>query len=406
MNNIATAKAITFFFLGLGLVNIAFWKVSLGHYNWKQGRAKCDSKSCSDGMLKWPNRVIYHGSDGNAFSAKLGREVNVNKHDNTKDDKCVMMPKPIEYIPLDKNGTSRDCVPLAEWQTKSYPNCNTFHESDPLEDIVSHLNLGEYRDVWIVQMGGKSFVLKSLRMKQCFSPHRAEQHRLDAMASERLTSSPHVANIYGFCGQSAINELAQASGKLLRSGTLTPKQTLKFASDVAVGVADIHSIDEQIGVTVAHRDIRSPNVLLSKDGKSFIIHDFNCGRFLTWNPKTGSRCAFYKGECNEYRSPEECGEKPLTEKIDVYSMGNVFYVILTSYQPYAYNGALEKDEIKASILNGVTPTLPKRIERSKDPATLAVVEAMRKCLAFKPEDRPSAREVANSLLGVLKSLKA
>ena len=47
-----------------------------------------------------------------------------------------------------------------------------------------------------------------LRIERDFIEEYYELHRRDALAMERLTFSPYVLDIYGYCGQSAINELA------------------------------------------------------------------------------------------------------------------------------------------------------------------------------------------------------
>ena len=275
-----------------------------------------------------------------------------------------------------------------------------------------------------------------------FSPHRAELHRIDAVVSERLTSSPYVANIYGFCGQSAINELARASGRALRGGRRSPQQKLQFAIDVALGIATAHEIEKDGKVSLVHRDVRSTNFLMTNDGKHLMLHDFNCARLMTWDSKNDVRCAFYKPECVEVssivdaikcnslcirlccnisldhvilflsdvviivqnRSPEECSGKPLTEKIDVYSMGNVLYVIATSRSPYGYPRKYSLEEVEKLIINGTTPEIPQDFVESEDPATQAILSAMRKCYAYDPADRPSAREIALELQGEYNSL--
>lgn len=49
---------------------------------------------------------------------------------------------------------------------------------------------------------------KTLRLEREFKPEYYELHRRDAVAMERLTRSPFVVNVFGMCGNSALNELA------------------------------------------------------------------------------------------------------------------------------------------------------------------------------------------------------
>jgi hypothetical protein len=114
------------------------------------------------------------------------------------------------------NHEDPDCIPMAEWQTQSFPNCNVVHEMDLRraaneEDIASIHELGKgfFRSTWKwAAVGDKSIALRTLRMDRQFHEFHFDLHRRDAVAMERLTHSPFVMNIYGYCGQSALSELA------------------------------------------------------------------------------------------------------------------------------------------------------------------------------------------------------
>ena len=50
--------------------------------------------------------------------------------------------------------------------------------------------------------------MKTLLWNREFTPNMANSQRRDALATERLTSSPHVVDIYGYCSTSVLNEYA------------------------------------------------------------------------------------------------------------------------------------------------------------------------------------------------------
>ena len=54
-------------------------------------------------------------------------------------------------------------------------------------------------------------------------------------------------------------------------------------------------------------------------------------------------------------------------------------------------------KVKELILKGDQPPLPQEILDSNDPAIQALVEARANAIAYKPEDRLSARSIANIL---------
>ena len=64
-----------------------------------------------------------------------------------------------------------------------------------------------------------------------------------------------------------------------------------------------------------------------------------------------------------------------------------------------------EDKQRTLVKNGTPPKLETFYEESKEPAIVAMKEAMIKCFKPKPEDRSSAREVAQGLLDALADLK-
>lgn len=369
----------------------------------------------------WYSRVVFLDDDvkkklrtkRNKTKVKFRQELPRVRTRNSMDH-AILPPKIVAFFPVNattgeriESGTTDDCHHIASWQTLSFPNCNAFHELNFIESIEQFLNLGEYRDVWKMnitipndgndQGGAAPFVLKTLRTTKGFSPHRAELHRIDALVSERLSFSPYVANIYGYCGQSSINELAKSTGEVLRRGKLPAKKKLQFAIDVANAIATLHDMDQDEKVSLVHRDIKVSNFLISSDGEHLVVHDFNCARLMAWDSERDSPCGFYKPECVEHRSPEECRGLHLTHKIDIYSMGNVLYAIATSYLPYTFPRKYSPEEFSPMIINGTTPEVPESVATSKHPAIQSILRAMKKCLVFDPSHRPNAREIALEL---------
>ena len=157
------------------------------------------------------------------------------------------------------------CQPMAPWQVQSFPNCNAFHETDfqrSLQaDALSVLGKGWFRITWKLNdtaaalSSSPPVVLKTLRVERDFLAEYYELHRRDATAMERLTWSEFVVDIFGYCGQSALNEMAnfpygdvrdleKFNRKLRnRQGVAVDRIKLQLAASVAQGVADIHSID-------------------------------------------------------------------------------------------------------------------------------------------------------------------
>lgn len=109
---------------------------------------------------------------------------------------------------------------------------------------------------------------------------------------ERLTSSPHVINVFGFCGHSVLTEYADGSrvGELADKSKKKPLVRLKIARDIALGLADVHGIDGDGNATFVHLDVNPANVV--SVGGTLKLNDFNIGIIRRWNTTSNTPCGF------------------------------------------------------------------------------------------------------------------
>ena len=197
------------------------------------------------------------------------------------------------------------CVPLAVWQDDQHPTCNMFHEiplyeldhSDEYE-LARLMSNGAYRDVWgIREFDGTRRVLKTLRYlkKRQFDQRNFDRHRRDAVASEQLSASPYIANIFGYCANSALYDYS-TGGDLydIRDSNFSKNELLIIAHDIAASIADAHHYDSKERATIVHADIK-PNQFLNINGK-YQLSDFNRCRFLSWNSEREEYCGFTVGK--------------------------------------------------------------------------------------------------------------
>jgi serine/threonine protein kinase len=137
-------------------------------------------------------------------------------------------------------------------------------------------------------------LLPFCRFRHDFEDAHFEHDRIDVVAMERLTSSPHVINAFGFCGHSVLTEFANGPrlGELADKSKSTPLARLKIASDIANGLADVHGIDTKDGsnATFVHLDINPANVV--SIGGTLKLNDFNIGIIRRWNTTSQKPCGF------------------------------------------------------------------------------------------------------------------
>mmetsp|Transcript_7673 Transcript_7673/g.20763 ORF Transcript_7673/g.20763 Transcript_7673/m.20763 type:complete len:257 (+) Transcript_7673:65-835(+) len=242
-----------------------------------------------------------------------------------------------------------------------------------------------------------------------FEDAHFEHDRVDAVAMERLTSSDHVIDIFGFCGHSVMTEFADGAsvGQLADKAKKVPLERLKIARDIAHGLADVHGIDGDENPTFVHLDINPANVV--SVGGTLKLNDFNIGIIRRWNTTSEEPCGFPTQYPNpQWRSPEEArSEQHLTEKVDIFSMGHIFFRLICGHQPWNKlepGGKPEKEEINDKVQRGVLPFIPEDIVNSQEAEVIAIRDVMLQCYSFHPKERPTARQIANTLDKALEAL--
>jgi hypothetical protein len=133
------------------------------------------------------------------------------------------------------------------------------------------------------------------RFERDFLDEYYDLHRRDAMAMERLTFSPFVLDVYGYCGQSALNEIAVDNvEKVFKIGNdydLNTEFKLLTCLAIALAVAHVHTLDKPLPATLVHYDLNPRNVAIMADGTPK-LNDFNVAEFLRWDNTTKQPCGF------------------------------------------------------------------------------------------------------------------
>jgi serine/threonine protein kinase len=274
-------------------------------------------------------------------------------------------------------------------------------DDDRLEQ-ARYVASGSFRDVWMIRDydGTTKRALKTLRWcETChYDLRNMDRHRRDAVAFDQLTASDLVVNTYGYCVNSGLFDWGEG-GDLTRiferdDGNNISKETLlHIAYNVSMSLAHAHHFDEQGRPTIAHTDIKVNQFLYQ--GGYYQLTDFNRVRFLLWNKDENSQCGFMVGKNGgAWRSPEEYAYEEETEKVDVYSLGNILFFLLVRHNPWE---GYKSGKVAELVKSQVRPPLPKDIVESTDIYEKYMLKAINMAFTYNKTQRPNAVEIAKKL---------
>jgi len=132
---------------------------------------------------------------------------------------------------------------------------------------------------------------------------------------------------------------------------------------------------------IIHRDLKSLNIFLHKDGR-VKIGDLGIAKVLLY-----SSCAHTIIGDSLYLAPEICQEKPYNEKSDIWSLGCVLYELITFNLPF---NAPNYVGLCAKISKGLYDPITNEIKKIYSSDLLKLIEII---LQKNPEKRPSVKEL-------------
>ena len=156
---------------------------------------------------------------------------------------------------------------------------------------------------------------------------------------------------------------------------------ISVVKDIARGLDSAHSKG------FVHRDIKPENILFREDG-SAVLSDFGVARVISSDASI-TRHGTVVGT-PQYMSPEQASGRTLDGRSDIYSLGVVFYRMLTGEVPFKADSAVA---VGIRHLQDPIPRLPEHLSPMQP-----VIDRF---LAKKPEQRfQSGAEVIDALDGV------
>lgn len=146
-----------------------------------------------------------------------------------------------------------------------------------------------------------------------------------------LLSHPNIVKIYdvGFTDKVQFIVMEYVDGITL-SDYIEQQGVLKWRDAVHFTVQTLRALQHAHDRGIVHRDIKSSNIMLLRDG-TIKVMDFGIARFNRENNKTMSEKTI--GSVH-YISPEQARGDMTDERSDIYSVGVALYEMLTGRKPF------------------------------------------------------------------------
>ena len=238
-----------------------------------------------------------------------------------------------------------------------------------LEDLIGRGQYSVYRGV----IGGKAMAVKRMDCRKKQIPLEVEVHSI-------LPPHPNILPLLGIAhssdGFSVYVCMALADMSLyqyLHTKRKQPslQQGIKWATQIAQGMHHIH----QHGL--AHRDLKSANILLFEKEDITKLCDFGSARVLEHTTTVTGMTGTYRWMAPEFNDK---ADTKVNQRCDIFSYGMVLYEIYTQEIPFSDDD--DDITVATNIRSGKRPSVPSKVPQY-------VKKLLQSCWKNKPNDRPT-----------------
>ena len=259
-------------------------------------------------------------------------------------------------------------------------------------EILKSVGFGGMAEVYLAKdvLLDRKIAIKVLRKKFLDSKAQLEQFKREARSAARLIH-PSIVTIYDVCDEGDISYILMeyVEGVSLKqfeeqNGRMDPTLAVALTAQLASALDHAHKHN------IIHCDIKPQNIVLTEAMVPKIV-DFGISRIVS--NETMAFTASVVGSVH-YFSPEQAQGLAVTAQSDIYSLGIVFYEMLTGKVPFDGNNAV-------SVARKQVEELPPPLKTYWPDAPDALQRIIDKALAKNCQDRyATAEDMKNDLMEV------
>ncbi|KAJ1376610.1 Wall-associated receptor kinase, galacturonan-binding domain [Sesbania bispinosa] len=284
---------------------------------------------------------------------------------------------------------------------------------EELRDATNNFDEGK-----ILGQGGQGTVYKgvlldnrivAIKKSKISDPKQIEQFINEVIVLSQINHR-NVVKLLGCCLETGVPLLVY---EFIHNGTvhehlhdqiqalkLTWKTRLRIATETAGALAYLHSATS---TPIIHRDVKTTNILLDRNLIAK-VSDFGASRIVPLNQS--QLTTLVQGTLG-YLDPEYFQTSQLTEKSDVYSFGVVLAELLTGKRALSFDRP-EADRnlalyfVSSMKMGQLLHILDSHIiDEANIEKLMEVANIAKQCLKVKGDERPTMKEVAMELEGIM-----
>jgi serine/threonine protein kinase/Flp pilus assembly protein TadD len=247
--------------------------------------------------------------------------------------------------------------------------------------------------------------LKVIRPELATDPAILQRFKQELILSRNVTHK-NVVRIYDLGEAEGIRFISMeyVDGEdlrtiLRREGKLSPKDAIAVVEQVCRALDSAHSEG------VIHRDLKPQNIMRDKHGR-IVVMDFGLARSLgdSGLTQTGAIVGTM-----EYMSPEQALGGTLDQRSDIFSVGLIFYELLTGKAPYEADTAIASlmkrtreqarsaSDVEASVPRSLSAIVSRCLEREPANRYHSAVELLQQLATWEANPNISAETLSKMI---------